>query len=128
MGYMIIKEELQIEQWELWRQLVTIVEGAWPFENITMFCVNGRWQGRAQRVRTMSEMKLPVLLLGIGYHRGKSLFRMIWMRSRCEAPDSDQKSILRKLSGMEPNIIRTTVSAGVMLSFISHSRVMPRVP
>ena len=42
MGYMIIKEELQIEQWELWRQLVTIVEGALPFENITMFCVNGR--------------------------------------------------------------------------------------
>ena len=42
LGYMIIKEELQIEQWELWQQLVTIVKGAYPFENITMFCVNGR--------------------------------------------------------------------------------------
>ena len=39
-----------------------------------------------------------------------------------------QKYSVRKLSGMEANISRTTVSAGVMLSFISHSRVMPRVP
>ena len=39
MGYMIIKEELQIEQWEHWQQIVRIVEGTCPFENITMFCV-----------------------------------------------------------------------------------------
>ena len=34
----------------------------------------------------------------------------------------------RRCSGMERNIISTTVCAGVMLSFSSHSRVMPRVP
>lgn len=42
MGYMIVKEELQIEQWALWQELVTIVEGACPFENITLFCINVR--------------------------------------------------------------------------------------
>ena len=38
-----------------------------------------------------------------------------------------KKSFL-SVSGMELNIIRTTVSVGAMLSFISYSRVMPRVP
>lgn len=40
LGFMIIREELQVEQWELWQKLVTILDGAFPFENITMFCIN----------------------------------------------------------------------------------------
>ena len=39
-----------------------------------------------------------------------------------------QKSILRRFSGMELNIICTTVSAEVMLSFRTHSCVMPTEP
>ncbi len=40
LGYMIMKEELQVEQWELWQKLVTILDGTFPFENITMLCIN----------------------------------------------------------------------------------------
>ena len=39
-----------------------------------------------------------------------------------------QKSILRRFSGMELNIICTTVSAEVMLSFRTHSCVTPTAP
>ena len=39
-----------------------------------------------------------------------------------------QKSILRRFSGMELNIICTTVSAEVMLSFRTHSSVIPTAP
>ncbi len=40
----------------------------------------------------------------------------------------DQKKILMSSSGMEWNIISTTISAGVILSCINHSWVIPIVP
>ena len=42
--------------------------------------------------------------------------------------DDGQKYIFLRFSGMERNIISTAVFAGVILSFSSHSRVMPSVP
>lgn len=39
LGFMIMREELQIEQWELWQKLVKIPDGNFPFENITLFCI-----------------------------------------------------------------------------------------
>ncbi len=39
LGFMIMREELQVEQWELWQKLVKIIDGSFPFENITMFCI-----------------------------------------------------------------------------------------
>ncbi len=39
LGYIIMREELQIEQWELWQRLVTVTDGSFPFENITFFCI-----------------------------------------------------------------------------------------
>ncbi len=38
-GFLIMREELQIEQWELWQKLVRILDGSFPFENITLFCI-----------------------------------------------------------------------------------------
>ncbi len=46
----------------------------------------------------------------------------------CAVLSSSGKKALLIASGMASNIIRTTVSAGVMLSFSSHSRVMPTAP
>lgn len=34
-----MREELQIEQWDLWQKLVKIVDGSFPFENITLYCI-----------------------------------------------------------------------------------------
>ena len=39
LGFMIMREELQIEQWELWQKLVKILDGSFPFENITLYCI-----------------------------------------------------------------------------------------
>lgn len=39
LGFMIMREELQVEQWELWQKLVKVVDGRFPFENITLFCI-----------------------------------------------------------------------------------------
>lgn len=52
---------------------------------------------------------------------------IFWMAFWMESVIAERKASLN-VSGMEPNIIRTTVSAEVMLSFNKHSRVMPRVP
>lgn len=39
LGFMIMREELQVEQWNLWQKLVTVVDGKYPFENITLYCI-----------------------------------------------------------------------------------------
>lgn len=39
LGFIIMREELQIEQWDLWQKLVRVVDGSFPFENITLFCI-----------------------------------------------------------------------------------------
>ena len=51
-----------------------------------------------------------------------------FIRTELQAFFCYSKNYLFNLSGMELNIISTTVSAGVMLSRISHSCVIPMVP
>lgn len=57
-------------------------------------------------------------------------YALLPMSLTCGDPEASlsSKNILRSLCGMELNIIVTAVSAGVILSVRSHSRVIPAAP